>query len=70
MLKRGRTALTICSTAFVNLGRAQARALGHPHLPLAIMQHPFGVLTREEVTRVAEHCAEQIVELLASARTE
>ena len=55
--------MTICSTAFVTLGKTQAKALGHPELPLAVIAHPFGIRTRDEVRAMAEQCAEDIVRL-------
>ena len=64
MAKRGKTALTICSTAFVTLGRAQARALGDTNLPIAVIPHPFGLRTRDEVRDIASKCVDEIVELV------
>jgi hypothetical protein len=56
--------VAICSTAFVTLGRAQARALGNPDLPIAVIPHPFGLRTREEVRQMAEQCVDDIVKLV------
>ena len=64
MAKRGKTALTICSTAFVTLGRAQARALGDANLPIAIIPHPFGLRTRDEVREIASQCVDEVAELI------
>ena len=64
MAKRGKTALTICSTAFVTLGRAQARALGDTNLPIAVIPHPFGLRSRDEVRDIASKCVDEIVELV------
>ena len=61
--KRGRAAITICSSAFVTLGRAQARALGNPELPIAVIAHPFGVRTRDEVRAMADKCADDVAVL-------
>ena len=41
--------VTICSSEFVALGRAEAEALGIPDLPLAVIQHPLGGLAAEQV---------------------
>ena len=68
MAKRGKTALTVCSTAFVTLGRAQARALGDANLPIAVIPHPFGLRTREEVREIASACVEQIAELVTGGK--
>jgi hypothetical protein len=65
MAKRGITALTICSTAFITLGRAQASALGRPHLPIAVIAHPFGLRSRDEVRQMAETCVDDVVNLVS-----
>jgi len=64
MAKRGKAALTICSTAFITLGRAQAAALGHAGLPIVVMPHPFGLRTRDEVQQIAANCVDEIVRLV------
>ena len=61
--KRGRAAVAICSSAFITLGRAQARALGHAALPIAVIAHPFGARTRDEVRTLAENCVDEVVRL-------
>lgn len=68
--KRGRAAVTVCSTAFLTLGRAQARALGNPALPIAVIAHPFGLRTRDEVRAMAPQCARDIVTLLTEGNAE
>jgi len=60
-------AITVCSTAFVGLGRAQAKALGHPELPIAVIPHPFGIRTREGVRELARDCVQDIVRLAGQA---
>jgi hypothetical protein len=62
--KRGTTAVTVCSTAFMTLGRAQARALGDAALPIAVIPHPFGIRNREEVRDLASKCVDELVELV------
>ena len=59
--------MAICSTAFLSLGRSQARALGNPDLPIAVIQHPFGLRSREEVRQLAEKCVEDIAKLILKA---
>jgi hypothetical protein len=61
--------VTICSTAFITLGRAQARALGHADLPIAVVPHPFGLRSREEIRQIAESCVDDVVSLLGTARS-
>jgi hypothetical protein len=65
--KRGKTAVTICSTAFLTLGRAQARALGDAELPIAVVPHPFGLRSREEIREIAAKCTDDLVELITPA---
>ncbi len=54
------------SNAFTGLGKAQARSLGHANLPLAVIPHPFGSRSREEVRALAEQCVDDIARLAAS----
>ncbi len=56
--------MTVCSTAFLTLGRAQAKALGNPRLPIAVIPHPFGLRSRDEVRAMAGQCAADIVTLV------
>jgi hypothetical protein len=46
------------------LGRAQARALGYAKLPIAVIQHPFGIRSREEVRAMAEKCVTEVARLM------
>jgi len=62
--KLGRAAVAICSTAFLSLGRAQARALGDADLPIAVIPHPFGLRSRDEVRQMAEKCVDDIARLI------
>ena len=54
----------MCSTAFVTLGRAQARALGDANLPIAVIPHPFGIRTRDEVRDIASKCVDELAHIL------
>jgi hypothetical protein len=56
--------VTICSTAFVTLGKAQARALGDADLPIAVIPHPFGLRSRDEVRDIASKCVDELAELV------
>ena len=58
--------MTVVSNAFIGLGKAQARALGYPGLPLAVIPHPFGSRTREEVRALAAQCVDDIAKLAAA----
>ena len=66
MAKRGCASLTICSTAFVTLGRAQASALGNAELPIAVIAHPFGMRSRDEVRQMADKCVDDIAKLVTA----
>ena len=57
----------MCSSAFVSLGRTQALALGFSNLPIAVVPHPFGRLTRDELRKLAAQCAEDIARLACEA---
>jgi hypothetical protein len=65
--KRGTSAVTVCSSAFLTLGRAQARALGDANLPIAVIPHPFGARSREEVRQIASRCVDELVDLMTGA---
>jgi hypothetical protein len=62
--KRGLITAVICSTPFEKLGRAQARVLGVPDLPLVMIQHPLGGLEIDDVKARAEQAMQKVVELL------
>ena len=68
MAKRGPAAVTICSSAFTTLGRAQASALGNSELPIAVIPHPFGLRSRDEVRQMADKCVDDIVKLVSEAK--
>jgi hypothetical protein len=59
--------VTICSTAFLTLGRAQARALGDAELPIQLIPHPFGLRSRAEVKDIAAGCVDDLVKLVTGA---
>ena len=61
LVKRGKVAVAVCSSAFSVLGRAQARSLGMPELPIAVIPHPFGTRSRDDVRALAERCVDDIV---------
>jgi hypothetical protein len=56
----------VCSSAFVTLGRAQAKALGAPGMPIAVVPHPFGVRKRDKIRDIAQQCADDIATLVTS----
>ena len=48
----------------MTLGRSQATALGYPDLPIAVVPHPFGIRTRDELRQIAGECVGDIVRLI------
>ena len=51
----------------MTLGRAQLKSLGCPDLPIAVIPHPFGLRTRDEVRQLAAKCVEDIARLALGA---
>jgi hypothetical protein len=68
MAKRGAAAVTICSTAFITLAKAQASAVGNSELPIAVIPHPFGLRSRDEVRQMADQCVDDIAKLVSSGK--
>jgi hypothetical protein len=62
--KRGLITAVICSTPFEKLGRAQARVLGVPDLPLVMIQHPLGGLEMDDVRARAHEAMPAVIALL------
>ena len=56
-------AITICSDQFIVLGRKQLKALGCEGHPIAVIPHPFGLRSREEVRGIAEQCVSDIARI-------
>jgi len=50
------------------MGRAQASKLGFAALPIAVVPHPFGLRSRDEVRRMAETCMIDIVKLVGTSK--
>jgi len=69
MAKRGPAAVTICSNAFITLGKAQASALGNAELPIAVIPHPFGLRSRDEVRQMADKCVDDIAKLVSKTKS-
>lgn len=62
--------MVVCSTSFIPLGRAQLEALGGADTPIAVVPHPFGLHTREEVRAIAERCVDDIARLALGGKDE
>jgi hypothetical protein len=57
------TAITICSDQFIVLGRKQLKALGSEGHPIAVIPHPFGLRTRDQVRTIAQSCVADIARI-------
>lgn len=57
--------MTIVSTPFVSIGKAQSKAEGVAGMPLIVIDHPFGNRKRADLGAIAERCCAQIAETLA-----
>ena len=62
--KKGLTTAVICSKPFEKLGRAQAKVLGVPDLPLVMIDHPLGGLAIERVRDRAAQASPAVLALL------
>ncbi|HTK02071.1 MAG TPA: hypothetical protein VL522_20755 [Bordetella sp.] len=60
--------MTVCSTTFTGLGRAQSKAMGCAQMPILVIPHPFGTRTRDEIRDIAAQCAEQLMALMAKEK--
>lgn len=64
--QKGTPTATINSDEFVKLGQAEARSLGIPGLPIALVEHPIGDLDEETVRQRAVDAVKEIVEVLTT----
>jgi hypothetical protein len=58
---------TICTDAFLGLARDEARSLGMPNLPLAIIRHPIGGEAPAVIHQRAEDAAASVIRALTGA---
>jgi hypothetical protein len=56
--------LTVTSDRFLELGRLQARTLGIPDLPLAVIPHPLAGLDRAAAEERGRSVGRELVRLL------
>jgi hypothetical protein len=64
--RRGPMTAVVCSEAFLNLARTQARVFGVPDMTLIVIPHPLGGLAMSEVKSRAEHALPQLLDLMRS----
>jgi hypothetical protein len=65
--KKGIPTVTICTDAFVGLAREEAKNLGMPDLPLAIIKHPIGGEPLSVIHQRAEDAVAQVARALTGA---
>ena len=61
----GKPALVICTRPFETTGREIARTLGRPRFQFAVVSHPLGNLTVDELRGRAEDAYEQGIRILS-----
>lgn len=66
--KQGVPSASIVTDAFVETGRAMAKAWGVPDYKFLIMPHPIANLTEEELEQRARDIAPQVVQLLLAGQ--
>jgi hypothetical protein len=64
----GVPAIAICTEPFESGGQAMANLGGIPDYPFALIQHPIGSLTPEQIRERAKEAAPQIIESLLARR--
>jgi hypothetical protein len=62
---KGKPAAVVCTDPFTNSAHEMARAQGVPMYPFAIVRHPFGSATDEELRARAADALPQVLEILA-----
>ncbi len=65
--KRGTPTITVGTDAFARLAALQAKAMGHPDLPVITVEHPLGGIEPDEVRRKARVAADAIIARFAPA---
>ena len=62
--QRGKAAAVICTEQFASSARMTAQTFGMHGYPFAVILHPIGRVTEQELTERAEVAFPQVVELL------
>lgn len=66
----GIPAAVICTRPFIPTARAMAATCNLPEYPFAVVEHPVGSLTPEQLRARAEAVLPRVVELLSSSGPE
>ena len=59
--KKGVPAAVICTEPFITRAVAMSKIGGIPDYPFVVVPHPLGSLNQEELRKVAEKAAEDVV---------
>lgn len=62
--QRGKAAAVICTEQFITSARMTAQTFGMDGYPVAIILHPIGRVTEQELQERAEVAFPQVLELL------
>jgi len=63
MTKRGIDGVLVASTVFEPLANGEAAAYGYEDMKILVMPHPFGSLSRTEVSELAGRLGPRLTEL-------
>ena len=66
--KKGVPAAVICTEPFITSAAAMSKIGGIPDYPFVVVPHPLGSLNQEELRKVAEKAAEDVVKILLTSR--
>ena len=66
--KKGVPAAVICTEPFVTSAIAMSKMGGIPDFPFVVVPHPLGSLNEDELIKVAEKAAEDVVGILLSGQ--
>jgi len=61
-------AVVVVTEVFANLAQTAARARGYEHLEMLVLPHPMETRSRNEVIRIADARAEELLRSLIEAR--
>ena len=62
----GKRALVLCTTPFEVTGRNIARMMGLPEYPFALLEHPLGSKTPEQIRESSEDAYRQGITILTA----
>ena len=66
--KRGVPAAVICTEPFITSAIAMSKIGGIPDYPFVVVPHPLCSLDQDELRKVAEKAAEDVIKILLTTR--